>query len=81
MFFFPSCDLKERLDRLNLDIKGKFLRSAPQINLLCVPPLTQHISLENRQTLPVLVRLQQISTCKSYLTAIRNILKKKKNPT
>lgn len=62
MLFFPACNLREHLDRLNLDIKGKFLKSIPQINSLCFPPLRQHISLENRQTLPMLVSLQQILT-------------------
>lgn len=65
--FSPFCSLKERLDCLNPDIKVQFLKSLPQINLLCFPPRTQHISSENRHTLPGPVRLQQISICNNIL--------------
>lgn len=81
MFFFPSCNLREHLDHLNLDIKGKlppnlFFKSIH----FAFHPLIHPISLENRLTLPMLVSLQQISTPQQYLTAIRNIQGGKKNP-
>lgn len=79
MFFFPSCNLRERLDHLNRDIKGKFLRSVPQINLLCFPANAAHLPGKQANASRACAPAANFDL-QEYLTAIRNILKEK-NPT